>query len=282
MTPTTPSPEATRGAVIRRLSESAVMAVLGGILLWYHASALVVHYLREDFRPYMLWGGVGLLVVAAFHAWFAKARVSGESTVSEARGGLAGPAAWVVWLVAMVPIFAGLAFTTHKYSTSAAARKGLFDDPASLASGAAIMNATALLEYAQQSPDGYYQLALDQVFFTALYEEDRNLLQGTMIELDAMATVRPGATNSLRLYDLMVMCCAADARAVGVDARFDTGIPEDLVETITTATQAQEATWIRVQGTLDFEQTQPGRWAAFVVVDTHEIIPAPATPFDDM
>jgi len=282
MTPTTPSPEATRGAVLRRLSEAAVMAVLGVILLWYHASALVVHYLREDFRPYMLWGGVGLLVVAAFHAWFAKARVTGESAASEAKGGLAGPAAWVVWVVAMVPIFAGLAFTSHKYSTSAAARKGLFDDPASLASGAAIMNATALLENTDQSADGYYLLALDQVFFTALYEEDRKLLEGTMIELDAMATIRPGATDTLRLYDLMVMCCAADARAVGVDAKFELGIPEDLVETITTATQAQQATWIRVRGTLEFEQSQPGRWAAFLVVDTHELIPAPATPFDEM
>lgn len=276
-----PSHHAARGAVIRRLSEATLMTALGSVLLWYHGSALVVHYLREDFRPYMLWGGIGLLVVAAFHAWFANARVTGESDESERRTGLAGHGGWIVWLVAMLPFFAGLAFTTHQYSTESAARKGLYDDPASLATGIPMMNAEALLEFADQSEDGYYLLALDQVFFSALYDTDRDALDGTMVEIDAMATVRPGELASLRLYDLMVTCCAADARAVGLDARFDSGIPEDVIESITTATQAQQATWIRIRGTLAFEQTQPGRWAALIEVDTHEFIPAPASPFDE-
>ncbi len=276
-----PIPDATPGMIWQRVSESVILIITGLIMLYYHGSGLIVHYLREDFRPYLLWGAVGLIVVGIFHLWFARATTTGESRTESGTIGIAGRGAWLVWIIAMAPMAWGLAHTTHRYSTDSAARKGLFDDAASLATGLPLAGGASLLENASQNEDGYYRLGLDQIFFSALYEEDRDALSGVMIELESMATQRPGGEAVIRLYDLLVMCCAADARAVGIDARYAPMIPDELLTAMNEAGEQQQPLWLRIRGTLDFGKTDSGQWAAFLSVDGQEVIPPPTTPFDD-
>jgi len=276
-----PIPDAAPGMIWQRVSESSIMIITGAVMLYYQGSGLIVHYLREDFRPYFLWGGVALIVVGIFHLWFARASTTGESTSESETYGNAGRGAWLVWIIVMIPVVWGLAHTTHRYSTDSAARKGLFDDAAALATGLPLADGASLLASAPQNEEGYYRLGLDQVFFSALYEEDRQALGGVMVELEAMATLRPGGEPVIRLYDLLVMCCAADARAVGIDARFAPVVPDELLTAIKEAADQQQPLWLRISGTLDFGKTDSGQWAAFLTVDSHKEVPPPTTPFDE-
>lgn len=276
-----PIPDATLGMIWQRVSESVILLITGAIMLYYHGSGLIVHYLREDFRPYLLWGGVALIVVGVFHLWFARVTTTGESRTESEIYGNAGRGSWLVWIIVMAPMAWGLAHTTHRYSTDSAARKGLFDDAATLATGLPLAGGASLLESASQNEDGYYRLGLDQIFFSALYEEDREALSGIMVEIESMATQRPGGQPVIRLYDLLVMCCAADARAVGIDARFTPMLPNELLTAIEEAGNQQQPMWLRIRGTLDFGKTDSGQWAAYLTVDSHNVIPPPTTPYDE-
>lgn len=276
-----PIPEAAPGKIWQRVSESTILIITGTVMLYYHGSGLIVHYLREDFRPYLLWGGVALLVVGIFHLWFSHVTTAGESDAESDTFGSAGRGAWLVWIIVMLPMVWGLAHTTHRYSTDSAARKGLFDDAATLATGLPMAGGAALLENAPQNEEGYYRLGLDQIFFSALFEEDREALGGVMVELEAMATPRPGGQPVIRLYDLLVMCCAADARAVGIDARYSPVIPEELITALNDAGSQQQPLWLRVSGTLEFGKSDNGQWAAYLNVDHQKVVPPPTTPFDE-
>jgi uncharacterized membrane protein YcgQ (UPF0703/DUF1980 family) len=93
----------------------------------------------------------------------------------------------------------------------------------------------------QRSPEGNLMLTVDQLFYTAGDVELQRVLKGQAVE--AVGQIIPdtdsGKKNRLRLFILMVSCCAADAQPVSIAVDFPGTPPEH-----------KEMQWVKISGTM--------------------------------
>lgn len=93
----------------------------------------------------------------------------------------------------------------------------------------------------QRSPEGNLMLTVDQLFYTAGDAELQRVLKGQAVEAVGQVIPDPdsGRKNRLRLFILMVSCCAADAQPVSIAVEFPGKPPEH-----------KEMQWVKVSGTM--------------------------------
>ncbi len=178
---------------------------------------------------------------------------SHEDTTLAGNGALLG--------IMVVPLLISVFFSQDRFLSAATIQnKGFAEDPKAVASRVEkeIAGAVAaskgedeeeILEYTladlekvvQRSPEGNLMLTVDQLFYTAGDAELQRVLKGQSVE--AIGQVIPdkdsGKKNRLRLFILMVSCCAADAQPVSIAIDFPGTPPEH-----------KEMQWVKVSGTM--------------------------------
>jgi len=119
----------------------------------------------------------------------------------------------------------------------------------------------------QRSPEGNLMLTVDQLFYTAGDAELQRVLKGQSIEAVGQVIPETEGKNSnsrLRLFILMVSCCAADAQPVSVALQFPGKPPEH-----------KDMQWFKVSGTMLYPM-ENGQKQAIIKVAKMEPTKEPA------
>jgi hypothetical protein len=117
-----------------------------------------------------------------------------------------------------------------------------------------------------QSKEGNFILEVPEIFYTAGDKEVQGVLAGQPIE--TVAQVMPEKVNNesgkrLRIFRLLVQCCAADARPFSVPVEFAEKAPE-----------IADMTWVKVVGKLAYRQ-EGGQTIPLLLADKAEETTAP-------
>lgn len=253
---------------LRRILYSLAVLVWSGVLLYFHNSGRINHYLAPDFRPLALLGGLGLaglglftLLTAGQAATCGHDHGSGEDDPHDHEASDLHPLVAVLLMV--VPIALATAWTKDEFSASTLARKGLYDSPADLQ--AALLAAkfppltrAMIAERYPATPDGYHPLSLIELFFATGDREMQEVLAGLKVETEGRwmeeKTNNPRGTRK-RLYRLFLTCCIADSRAIPIVLEYDSVPPE-----------YPENDWVKVSGVMQFKQ-ENGMMQPILVVE---------------
>lgn len=97
-----------------------------------------------------------------------------------------------------------------------------------------------------QSPEGNFMLEVPELYYTAGDKEVQSVLNGQPVE--TIAQVLPEKVNNeagtrLRIFRLLVQCCAADARPYSIPVEFGKKAPT-----------FKDMSWIKVVGKMTYKQ----------------------------
>ncbi len=97
-----------------------------------------------------------------------------------------------------------------------------------------------------KSKEGNFILEVPELFYTAGDKEVQSVLKGQSVE--TIAQVLPEKVNNedgkrLRIFRMLVQCCAADARPYSIPVEFTDKAPE-----------IKEMTWVKMIGKMNFKQ----------------------------
>ena len=117
-----------------------------------------------------------------------------------------------------------------------------------------------------RSKDGNFILEVPELYYTAGDKEVQGVLAGQMIE--TIAQVLPEKVNNedkkrLRIFRMLVQCCAADARPYSIPVEFAEKAPD-----------FKEMTWVKVTGKMGYKQ-EGGQTVPMVEVKKIEETTAP-------
>lgn len=121
-----------------------------------------------------------------------------------------------------------------------------------------------------RSEEGNLMLSVDQLFYTTGDEELQHVLDGQPVETIGQVIPEDGYDpdgNRLRLFTLMVTCCAADAQPISLPVQFPEGTPE-----------YKEMAWVKVSGTMIYPM-ENGRKQAVLKVNKMEPTEEPVDYF---
>jgi uncharacterized repeat protein (TIGR03943 family) len=245
----------------QRVIFSLALIVWGAVLVYFYATGRITKYLAPDFRPLTLAGGLGLLVVGAFNLLTATQDAScghdhGPDDTHDHESLDVHPLA--AFLILIVPLGLGVAWTKDAFSLGSLTRKGLLDSPAdanSIFLGSVMPKLTKEIIEKQhpKNADGYHAFGLMELFFSSGDPEMRGLVEGMRVETEGRIVKDPDAVSpkQRRLYRLFITCCAADSRAIPIIVRFKGEVP-----------QVEENAWMKLSGTMRY----PDEGAGFIPV----------------
>lgn len=261
------------GLVFQRRLLSLAVIGWGGVLTFFFASGRIVKYLAPDFRLITLAGGLGLIVLGLFTLLTAHRRAScghdhGPEDAGHDHEALDLPPL-AAFLILLVPLGAGVAWTKDGFSLDTLTRKGLGSSPADSGFLSTILPPLTREIIEQQHPanaDGYRGFQLMELFFSAADPEMRELVEGMKVTVEGRLVPDPDEAapeNQRRLYRLFITCCAADSRPIPIIARFPEGAPE-----------VDENTWMKLSGTIAYPDEGDGPMPV-LTVDFAETAEAP-------
>lgn len=262
---------------LQRVIFSLALIAWGAVLVYFYASGRITKYLAPDFRWISLSGGLGLVVVGLFNALTAGQEAScghdhgpGDSHDHESLD--VHPLA--AFLILVLPLGFGVAWTKDQFSLGALTRKGLHDNPAENSSAflSSVMPKLTKEIIEKQHPknaDGYHDFSLMELFFSSGDPEMRELVEGMPVVTEGRIVTDPdGGQNQRRLYRLFITCCAADSRAIPIIVRFKDQPPA-----------VEENTWMKLTGTMRY----PDEGMGFVpVLEVDDAAESPAPPEESM
>ena len=257
--------------------EALAIAIWGGVLVWYVSTGKVTPFLSTTgiFREQALVGGFALLVLAAFNFLLRK-RFPGcghdhseeggeEHHHHHDEGGWLSRIITIFILVAPVSIAAAYAPPdwTEKYKLTQANSLQAANAPtAGNAASAALKqgdgNANSpqgftledFKKYCPPNDEGNFPLSVSNLWSAAGDPDLRRVLTGQTAEVTAQVVSDNFSTNGkrLRVFELQMTCCAADARPVSFAIEFPEKTPD-----------YRESGWYQVTGTIDFAEERSGR-----------------------
>ena len=135
---------------------------------------------------------------------------------------------------------------TEEMPPAGSAGKAGTDAPAATAQSYGSFTLEDLKQQVPMSKEGNFILEVPELFYTAGDLEVQKVITGQTIETTAQ--VLPEKVNNedgkrLRVFRMLVQCCAADARPFSVPVEFEEKAPE-----------LKEMTWVKLVGTMDYRQ----------------------------
>ena len=96
-----------------------------------------------------------------------------------------------------------------------------------------------------QSPEGNFVLEVPELYYTAGDKEVQSVLTGQPVETTAQVIPEKGNTDGkrVRIFRLLIQCCAADARPYSVPVEFEKEAPK-----------FKEMSWVKVVGKMTYRQ----------------------------
>jgi uncharacterized repeat protein (TIGR03943 family) len=240
-----------KSKVFNRMLQALAGMTWGAVLVYFYATDRLVKYLAPDFRLLALAGGLGLLVVGAFTLLTSRQEADcghdhGPEDAHDHESLDVHPL--LAFLILILPLCCGVAWTEDRYSIEALSRKGLDDTAAeagSLFLSSVLPPLTRETIEKQHPPnaDGYRPFPLMELFFSSADPEMRDLIDGMSVVTQGRLIASPkDSPGTFRLYRLYITCCAADSRPIPIIARFEPG----------SLPAVEDNTWIELSGTISF------------------------------
>lgn len=260
--------------VLERRVMSVVVLMIAALLLYYYQHEKLGGYLKEKFHIYVLIGGLAASVVGLFS--FFTAGVEGDCGHNHGddedecddheHGSDMNP--FVGLMIVAVPMFFSLSWTTH--GVSEARQDALSQLNVSSADFSFNQLPPFTLETLEKTttkaPDGAYMLNIFELFFTAGDTVQEKVVDGLYVETEAKLRSEPNRNENgkrMRLFRLMMTCCAADAQAVPITIEFEGDLPD-----------IGHSNWVRVAGIMSYER-EGGEVYPLIKVKRIEQIPVP-------
>lgn len=254
--------------------ETLALAVWGGVLVWYVASGRVAPFLSTTgiFREQALVGGCALVVLAVFN-FLLRNRFPGcghdhgageEHHHEESTGGSRLIALFILIApVAIAAVYAPADWTDAYKATQAnslvASNAPAVGNAASAQMRGSQPTSTAVAakfsledfkKYCPPTPDGHFPLSVSNLWSAAGDPDLRRVLTGQTADVTAQVVKDSFSADGkrLRVFELQMTCCAADARPVSFPIEFTDAKPD-----------YRESGWYQVTGTIDFQMERSGQ-----------------------
>lgn len=242
------------------------------VLLIFSINGQVKSLLTPVFRPWVVVAGV-LLAAMAIALFFARKPAGsccdGEHEHEHDDGHEAGhdhahgitrslTGRLLTFAILIVPIVAAASFSPDSYSASTVRNRGLVEDASGLGKrigslepplptkdGGPAMEETpgSVLDYMEKTPEGFYRAEVVDFVFAADEPDLRNALDGQTVAVIGQVLEESQSNaqgNRFKLMRMFMMCCAADARPVGLAVETD-ALPD-----------IPEMSWVRVVARASF------------------------------
>ena len=243
----------------------------GGTLLYFWVSGRVVAYLHPQFHPYVLAAGFGLLALAALWWWASRETDAGchecgchHEGENEPRSRLSAGAAFA-FAVLLLPVSAAAFISPSQFGEAMVMNRGIVTDISQLPSAeisggnwddapawdASIDDADVTwdqsqeegVEYFTRGPDGSIQVETLDLLFAAQEPNLREEFENQRVSIIGQyVPPRGGAEGGFDLVRMFMVCCAADARPLGIKV---TGEP----------VAVPRMGWVRITGIARFEDS---------------------------
>ena len=118
----------------------------------------------------------------------------------------------------------------------------------------------------ERSPEGNFKLEVPEIYYTANDKEVQSVLTGQPIE--TVAQVIPEKVNNpngtrVRIFRMLIQCCAADARPYSIPVEFGKTPPA-----------IKEMSWVKVVGKMDF-RSEGGQVVPVILATSMTAVPEP-------
>ena len=254
---------------MKRILTLVTLLLWGGTLLYFWISGRVVSYLHPQFHPYVLAAGLGLLLLAALWWWASRETDAGwgacgchDDGEQEPRSRLSAGAAFA-FVVLLLPVSAAAFISPSQFGEAMVMNRGMVTDISQLPSAGMpggnwddapawdeeVDEADATwdqtqeegVEYFTRAPDGSIQVETLDLLFAAQEPNLREEFENQRVSIIGQyVPPRGGAGGGFDLVRMFMVCCAADARPLGIKV---TGEP----------VAVPRMGWVRITGIARFE-----------------------------
>lgn len=254
---------------MKRILTLITLLLWGGTLLYFWMSGRVASYLHPQFHSYVLAAGIGLLVLAALWWWASRESDAGchdcgchHGHDEEPRSRLSAGAVFA-FVVLLLPLSAAAFISPSQFGEAMVMNRGIVTDISQLPSaeipGGSWDDAPAWdeniddvdatwddnqeegIEYFTRGPDGSIQLETLDLLFAAQEPGLREEFENQRVSIIGQyVPPRGGAEGGFDLVRMFVVCCAADARPLGIK------VTGELVA-------VPRMGWVRITGIARFE-----------------------------
>ena len=254
---------------MKRILTLVTLLLWGGTLLYFWISGRVVSYLHPQFHPYVFAAGLGLLLLAALWWWASREIDAGcgacgchDDGEHEPRSRLSAGAAFA-FVVLLLPVSAAAFISPSQFGEAMVMNRGMVTDISQLPSAGMpggnwddapawdeeVDEADATwdqtqeegVEYFTRGPDGSIQVETLDLLFAAQEPNLREEYENQRVSIIGQyVPPRGGAGGGFDLVRMFMVCCAADARPLGIKV---TGEP----------VAVPRMGWVRITGIARFE-----------------------------
>ncbi|MBJ7257924.1 MAG: TIGR03943 family protein [Chthoniobacterales bacterium] len=276
----------------KRILTLLTLVLWGALMLWFWGSGRIVSYLHPQFHPLVAATGAVLLLLAPAWWWATRAAEAGcagcgchhEHDAGERSAMSVG--AIFAFAVLLLPVSAAALVSPSQFGEAAVMNRGMVTRLSQLPAAAApddnFESAPVLgedeeipevapwpagqeegVEYFTRGPDGSIQLETVDLLFAAEEQAMREEFENQRVSVVGQYFPRrEGGSGGFDLVRMLMVCCAADARPVGIRV----ASPQ--------APGVARMGWIRVTGTARFVMVD-GLLQPRLEAETIEEVPAP-------
>ncbi len=264
--------------------ETIALAVWGGILVWYVTTGKVTPFLSTIgiFREQALIGGLALLVLAAFN-FLLRNHFPGCGHDHSEDGGHHHHHESGNWMSRLITIFilvapvslaaafappdwtepykavqANSLVATNAPTAGNAAAARLKQGDGTSQDNVQEFSLEDFKKYCPPNEVGNFPLSVSNLWSAAGDPDLRRVLKGQVAEVTAQVVNDAFSKDGsrLRVFELQMTCCAADARPVSFPIEFSGPHPD-----------YRESGWYRVTGTVDFTEERSGQITVLKVTE---------------
>lgn len=254
---------------MKRILTLVTLLLWGGTLFYFWWSGRIASYLHPQFHPYVLVAGAGLLVLAVLWWWASRESDAGCHDCGGHHDHGDGPrsrlsaGAALAFLVLLLPLSAAAFISPGQFGEAMVMNRGIVTDISQLPSagmpGGNWDDAPAWdekidavdatwdqsqdegVEYFTRGPDGSIQVETLDLLFAAQEPGLRGEFENQRVSIVGQyVPPRGGSEGGFDLVRMFVVCCAADARPLGIKV---TGQPVSV----------PRMGWVRITGIARFE-----------------------------
>jgi uncharacterized repeat protein (TIGR03943 family) len=254
---------------MKRILTLVTLLLWGGTLFYFWWSGRIASYLHPQFHPYVLVAGAGLLVLAVLWWWASRESDAGCHDCGGHHDHGDGPrsrlsaGAALAFLVLLLPLSAAAFISPSQFGEAMVMNRGIVTDisqlPSAGMSGGNWDDAPAWdekidavdatwdqnqdegVEYFTRGPDGSIQVETLDLLFAAQEPGLRGEFENQRVSIVGQyVPPRGGSEGGFDLVRMFVVCCAADARPLGIKV---TGQPVSV----------PRMGWVRITGIARFE-----------------------------
>jgi uncharacterized repeat protein (TIGR03943 family) len=282
----------------RRILTLVTLTTWSVLLLWFWLGGRVASYLHPQFHAYVAAAGIGLALLAPLWWWATRTTEVAcghcgchgeEGHDAEPRGGLSAGAVFA-FTVLLLPVSAAAFISPSQFGEAAVMNRGIVTDITQLPSatpsfGGSWEDAPPVgdgelpdvmewpdeqeegVEYFTRAPDGSIQLETIDLLFAADEPGLREVFENQRVSIVGQyVPPRGGKTGGFDLVRMFVVCCAADARPLGINIV----APE--------AVEVPRMGWVRITGVARFTP-KDGRMEPSLELEKIDEVEAPRETF---